>query len=148
MDAFVVIIILEIAQLAFQVDGVPKQDVIEIHPMGLKQHGFAAEEVCAPETIFCMTDCRQPRRTVASRTRERPIMLGQNSPDDILVYVGAEGFVDLFCDSWAAKPWIAFPRVIGPRVIGSETKTFCLKKSVGEMFIAVRLYGYRVRSVF
>ena len=35
-------------------------------------------------------------------------MLRQYSPDDILVYIGAEGFVDLFCDSWAAKPWIAF----------------------------------------
>ncbi len=75
--------------------------------MRLEQHRFAAKEIYAPEAVFHVTDYCQPRRTVAPHAREGPVILGQNSPDDILIYVGAKDFIDLLCDSWAAKPRIA-----------------------------------------
>ncbi len=36
------------------------------NPVRLQGDGFAAKQVNAPETIFCVTDERQPRRTCPS----------------------------------------------------------------------------------
>ncbi len=77
------------------------------YPMRFKPDGFAAEEIYAPEAIFRMPNYSQPRRTVSPLARTRSVMLGQNSTDDVLVDLDAEGFGDLLRNPWAAKPRIS-----------------------------------------
>ncbi len=60
--------------------------------MRFKPDGLAAEEIYTPEAIFRMPNDRQPRRTVSPLARTRSVVLGQNTPDDILVDLDAEGF--------------------------------------------------------
>ena len=75
------------------------------HPVVLEEYGFTPKQINAPETVLCMAQEDQPGRPFVTRIRWN--MCRQDSPDDILVNIGAERKVDLLCYSWTAEGGIA-----------------------------------------
>src|ERR1035437_1347437 len=74
-------------------------------PVTLQQDRFGPEQVQAPETVFGMTQVREPRRSMV--TVVRAVVCGQHSADHIFVEVEAKGLSQVLGDSWAAKSRIA-----------------------------------------
>jgi len=75
------------------------------NPVTPQQDRFAPEQVQAPETVFGMTQQREPRRAVLAAFG--PIMCGQNSADHIFVDSNAKGLGQVLRDLRAAKSGIA-----------------------------------------
>src|SRR5664279_704406 len=74
-------------------------------PVTPQQDRFGLEQVQAPETVFGLTQEREPRRSVV--TAFGVVVSGQNSADHIFVKVEAKGLGQVLRDLWAAKSGIA-----------------------------------------
>jgi hypothetical protein len=75
------------------------------NPVTPQQDRFGPEQVQAPETVFGMTQEREPRRSVV--TAFGAVVCGQHSADHIFVEVEAEGLGQVLGDLGAAKSGIA-----------------------------------------
>ena len=74
-------------------------------PVTPQQDRFGPEQVQAPETVFGMTQEREPRRSVV--TAVGAVVRGQHSADHIFVEVEAKDLGQVLGDLWAAKSGIA-----------------------------------------
>jgi hypothetical protein len=75
------------------------------NPVTPQQDRFGPEQVQAPETVFGMTQEREPRRSVV--TAVGPVVCGQDSADHIFVEVDTKGLGQVLRDLWAAEAGIA-----------------------------------------
>ncbi len=55
------------------------------NPVRLQGDGLTAKQIDAPETILCVTDERQPRRTSCAGLG--PVVLRKNPPHHVFVYL-------------------------------------------------------------
>src|SRR5664279_4005181 len=74
-------------------------------PVTPQQDRFGPEQVQAPETVFGMTQEREPRRSVV--TAVGAVVRGQHSAAHVFVEVEAKGLGQVLGDLWAAKAGIA-----------------------------------------
>jgi hypothetical protein len=70
------------------------------NPMSSQGGRLATKQVAAPQAVFGVAEKGQPRRT--SGIRFRPIMIGQDPPNHVLVDFDTENQCDLFRDSGTA----------------------------------------------
>ena len=73
--------------------------------MTAQQDRFDPEQVQAPETVFGMTQEREPRRSVV--TAFGAVVCGQNSTDHIFVDVDTKGLGQVLRDLRAAEAGVA-----------------------------------------
>ena len=73
--------------------------------MTAQQDRFDPEQVQAPETVFGMTQEREPRRSIV--TAFGAVVCGQNSTDHIFVDVDTKGHAQMLRDLRAAKSGVA-----------------------------------------
>jgi len=75
------------------------------HSVGLEQDGIAAKQINAPQAVFHVTDESEPRG--ASIMRWWAVVLGEDTPHDVLVDVDTKGSRDAQGDLWATESGIA-----------------------------------------
>jgi hypothetical protein len=74
------------------------------NPMSSQAGRLAMKQIAAPQAIFSVAEKGQPRRT--SGIRFRPIMIGQDPANHVLIDFDTESQSDLFRNSRTAPTWI------------------------------------------
>ncbi len=95
MNAFAVVVVAKLQELAFEINGIPEHDLIE--KLSPDRPNKALDKGIPDE--------RQRRRPSGSRSRS--IVFGQYSADHVLVNLDAEGRGNDERDPRAAEAWIA-----------------------------------------
>jgi hypothetical protein len=66
-------------------------------PMAAQDDRFNAKQIDTPDTVFCLSDDRQPGWTIGIRLRSR--VYGEYASHDIFVYLNAKSVSDLLGDA-------------------------------------------------
>src|ERR1039458_3729001 len=94
------------------------------NPVTPQQDRFGSEQVQAPETVFGMTQQREPRRSMVTALGE--VMCGQTSAHHIFVEVEAKGLGQVLRDLRAALDRKSTR--LNSSHLGISYAVFCLKK--------------------
>ena len=75
------------------------------HPMAAQDDRFNAEQIDTPNAVFCLSDKRQPGRTIGMRLGSKAC--GENAAHDVFVELDTKGVSDLLGDTDTTELGIA-----------------------------------------
>ena len=109
------------------------------HPVTAQKHGFAAEQVDAPQTVLDVPDERQPREPVGCGVAW-PVVLCEHTTNDVLVNLDAEGVRDLLGNPYTAESGISALHL-------DDRRDECCRRTFGAGFAAT-VAGGKESSIF